>query len=85
MDIDFKIENNRALLLVGEKTVAEGEIEQGENSWTLLHTMVESDYAGGGAGKVLIEKIYEESKVRGVKLEATCPYGKILLEELLEK
>lgn len=78
--ITFDEENNQSLAFDGDKNIGECQFMEGDGSWLIVHTGVREGYEGQGIAKKLVDKVVEEARARGLKMQATCPYAKKLFE-----
>lgn len=71
----FFVEENGRLL--AEMTY----IWAGENKIIIDHTEVSPLLTGKGAGKLLLEKVVELARLKGVKIIPLCPFAKSVFDK----
>ena len=71
----FFVEENGRLL--AEMTY----IWAGENKIIIDHTEVSPWLTGTGAGKLLLEKVVELARLKGVKIIPLCPFAKSVFDK----
>lgn len=70
-------ENDRQIALMTYKKSGAGEI-------TIDHTEVDSNFRGEGFGKDLVGEAVELARENNLKIRATCPYAKRILDATAE-
>ena len=63
-----------------EIEIGECEFEEIENTWNIIHTIVDTKYQGQGIAKTLVKCIIENSEKCNKNLIAECSYAKKVLE-----
>ena len=80
IEIKFEKEKTRAVALDLEKEVGVCEYIEKENTWDIIHTIVNPKYRGQNIAKKLVECVLEEAKKNNKKIFATCSYANKLIE-----
>ena len=80
IDIKFIEKENRAVAYDNEIEIGECEFEEIENTWNIIHTIVDTKYQGQGIAKTLVKCIIENSEKCNKNLIAECSYAKKVLE-----
>ena len=80
INIKFIKKENRAVAYDNEIEIGECEFEEIENTWNIIHTIVDTKYQGQGIAKTLVECIIENSEKCNKNLIAECSYAKKVLE-----
>ena len=80
MNIKWVTKENRAVAYDNEIEIGTCEFEELEDTWNIIHTVVDSQYQGQGIAKRLVECVIENSKRYNKKLIAECSYAKKVLE-----
>lgn len=78
--IKFIKKENRAVAYDNEIEIGECEFQELENTWNIIHTVVDSKYQGQGIAKILVKCIIENSEKYNKILIAECSYAKKVLE-----
>ena len=56
----------------------------GDNQITVDHTEVDEKLRGKGVGEDLVKHVVEYARENGLKIKATCPYAKKVIESTPE-
>lgn len=80
INIEFIKKENRAVAYDNETEIGECEFKEvEENTWNIIHTVVDSKYQGQGIAKRVVECVIENSEKCNKKLIAECSYAKKFL------
>ncbi|GAB4074454.1 GNAT family N-acetyltransferase [Barrientosiimonas marina] len=60
---------------------AEVTFKEAGGAWDIDHTYVSDDMRGSGIGGQLVEKVVAHARENGMKLKATCPFAKQIIED----
>ncbi len=82
--IKFIKKENRAVAYDNEIEIGQCEFKELENTWNIIHTVVDSKYQGKGIAKALVKCIIENSEKGNKNLIAECSYAKKILEKQSE-
>ncbi len=82
--IKFIKKENRAVAYDNEIEIGQCEFKELENTWNIIHTVVDSRYQGKGIAKTLVKCIIENSEKGNKNLIAECSYAKKVLEKQSE-
>ena len=80
ISIKFIRKENRAVAYDNDIEIGECEFKELEDTWNIIHTVVNSNYQGQGIAKTLVKCVIENSEKRNKNLIAECSYAKKLLE-----
>ena len=80
INIKFLKEENRAVIYDENKEIGECNYIENENTWNIVHTVVDTNYQGQGLARKLVECIIENSKKYNKTLIADCSYAKKVIE-----
>lgn len=83
MDIQHKEHGKRGAFFIeqdGEWIAEMTYVRSGENEFTIDHTEIDESLRGRGIGYDLIEKAVEFARAENLKIKATCPFAKKVLE-----
>ncbi len=78
--IKFIKQENRAVAYDNEIEIGKCEFEELEDTWNIIHTLVDSKYQGQGIAKLLVKCVIENSGKCNKSLIAECSYAKKVLE-----
>ncbi len=71
---EFYIENN------GERIAKIQFLDSADSTITVYHTEVDASLRGKGVGEELVERVVKYARDNNLKIVATCPYAKKLIE-----
>lgn len=80
IDIKFIKKENRAVAYDDEIEIGECEFKELEDTWNIIHTVVDNKYQGQGIAKTLVKCVIENSEKCNKILMAECSYAKKVLE-----
>ncbi len=80
--IEFKIEQNKALAYDDKLEIGICEFIENENTWNIIHTVVDNNYRGQGIARKLVDSVIENAKKYNKNLIAECSYAQKVLERL---
>lgn len=69
------IKEDRIELIQEDKVVGKIEFVKDGNELTIAHTIVNSLFRGQGIAKILMEKVIELAKEKGLKIIPVCSYA----------
>ncbi|WP_281679504.1 GNAT family N-acetyltransferase [Synergistes jonesii] len=78
--ISFEKDKQRAAAYDGSAFVGFCEVQMTGESWTIVHTEVESAYGGRGIAKKLIRCVCEQAEKEKADVVPVCTYAKKVLE-----
>lgn len=78
--IKFIKKENRVVAYDNEVEIGECEFKELEDTWNIIHTVVDSKYQGQGIAKTLVKCVIENSQKCNKNLMAECSYAKKVLE-----
>lgn len=79
INIKFIRKENRAVAYDNDIEIGECEFKELENTWNIIHTVVDSKYQGQGIAKALVQCVIENSKKCNKNLIAECSYAKAVI------
>ena len=80
VNIKFIRKENRAVACDNDIEIGECEFKELEDTWNIIHTVVDSKYQGQGIAKTLVKCVIENSEKCNKNLIAECFYAKKVLE-----
>lgn len=80
INIKFIKKENRAVAYDDESEIGECEFKELEDTWNIIHTVVDRKYQGKGIAKALVKCVVENSKECNKNLIAECSYAKKVIE-----
>lgn len=80
VNIKFIRKENRAVAYDNNIEIGECEFKELEETWNIIHTVVDSKYQGQGIAKTLVKCVIENSEKCNKNLIAECSYAKKVLE-----
>ena len=80
VNIKFIRKENRAVAYDNDIEIGECEFKELEDTWNIIHTVVDSKYQGQGIAKTLVKCVIENSEKCNKNLIAECFYAKKVLE-----
>lgn len=87
MEIQHQQHGNRGAFFIDEdgEWVAEMTyVRSGESAFIIDHTEVHDKFRGEGIGKDLVAEAVKFARANGLKIHATCPYARSVLERAEE-
>lgn len=78
--IKFIKKENRVVAYDNEVEIGKCEFKELEDTWNIIHTVVDSKYQGQGIAKTLVKCVIENSQKCNKNLMAECSYAKKVLE-----
>jgi predicted GNAT family acetyltransferase len=72
---EFYIEKN------GERVAMIQYFDSAEGQITVYHTEVDASLRGQGVGEDLVERIVKYARDKGLRIVATCPFARKLIED----
>lgn len=83
INIKFIKSENMAVAYDNEFEIGKCEFKELQNTWNIIHTVVDSKYQGQGIAKALVKCVEENSKKYNKNLIAECSYAKKILYDLI--
>ena len=80
VEIEFKIEHNKAIAYDDKVEIGVCEFIENENTWNIIHTVVDNNYRGQGIARKLVDCVIENAKKYNKNLIAECSYAKKYLK-----
>lgn len=80
VNIKFIRKENRAVAYDNDIEIGECEFKELEETWNIIHTVVNSKYQGQGIAKRLVKCVNENSEKCNKNLIAECSYAKKVLQ-----
>ncbi len=80
INIKFIRKENRAVAYDKDIEIGECKFKVLDNTWNIMHTVVDSKYHGQGIAKKLVKCIIENSEKCNKNLIAECSYAKKVIE-----
>lgn len=77
--IVFEEEMQRSAAYDGDLQIGECEYSQSGNTWSITHTGVREAYGGRGIARLLVLKVIEAARAKGVKINPVCSYAQKLM------
>lgn len=81
INIKFIIKEKRAVAYDNDIEIGKCEFKETDNTWNIIHTVVDSKYQGQGIAKALVKCVGENSEKCNKNLIAECSYAKKMLEK----
>lgn len=78
------IKEDRIELIQEDKAVGKIEFVKDGNELTITHTVVNPLFRGQGIAKILMEKVINEAKEKGLKIIPVCSYAVSYFEKNTE-
>ena len=79
ISIVFEEELDRAAAYDRGKLIGECEFSPSEKMWIISHTGVREAYEGKGIARMLVLKVIEAARAKGLKICPLCPYAKKMM------
>ena len=80
--IEFKIAQNKVIAYDDKLEIGICEFIENENTWNIIHTVVDNKYRGQGIARKLVDCVIENAKKYNKNLIAQCSYAQKVLEKL---
>ena len=80
--IEFKIAQNKVIAYDDKLEIGICEFIENENTWNIIHTVVDNKYRGQGIARKLVDCVIENAKKYNKNLIAECSYAQKVLEKL---
>lgn len=80
IQVRFNKQLSKSIAYDGNKIIGECEFLPHDNTWTIIHTIVNDNYRGQGIAKKLVTSIIENGQKENIILTATCSYAKKILD-----
>lgn len=80
IDIKFLKNENRATIYDNDVEIGECNFIEGEDTWNIVHTAVDSKYQGQGLARKLVDCVIENANKYNKKIIADCSYAKKVIE-----
>ena len=80
--IEFKIAQNKVIAYDDKLEIGICEFIENENTWNIIHTVVDNKYRGQGIARKLVDCVIENAKKYNKNLIAECSYAQKVLERL---
>ena len=77
--IVFEEELQRSAAYDGDCQIGECEYSPAGNTWSITHTGVREAYGGRGIARLLVLKVIEAARAKGVKINPVCSYAQKLM------
>ena len=77
--IVFEEGQNRSAAYDGDKLIGECEYIPTDNTWSITHTGVREAYGGKGIARMLVLKVIEAARSKGVKINPVCSYAQKMM------
>lgn len=81
IDIKFIKKENRAVAYDDEIEIGECKFKEIEDTWNIVHTVVDSQYQGQGIAKKLVKCVIQNSKEFRKNIIAECSYAEKILKK----
>ena len=80
--IEFKIAQNKVIAYDDKLEIGICKFIENENTWNIIHTVVDNKYRGQGIARKLVDCVIENAKKYNKNLIAECSYAQKVLERL---
>ena len=80
INIKFLKDEKRSVIYDNEIEIGECNFLENEDTWNIIHTVVDSNYQGQGLARKLVECVIENSKEQNKKIIADCSYARKVIE-----
>ena len=80
INIKFIKKENRSVAYDNDIEIGECEFKELQDTWNIIHTVVDSKYQGQGIAKKLVKCVIENSEKYNKNLTSECSYAKKVLE-----
>lgn len=83
MNIKHRSDEKRGIFFIQQDNNVQAEmtyVKSGERAIIIDHTEVGEELKGQGAGKEMVKAAVEFARENGIKIYATCPFAKKVLE-----
>lgn len=77
--IVFEEGQNRSAAYDGDKLIGECEFIPTDNIWSITHTGVREAYGGKGIARMLVLKVIEAARSKGIKINPVCSYAQKMM------
>lgn len=81
IEIIFAEDECSSLAYVDKKAAGECQYQEKDDKWYIIHTGVREEFGGHGIAKLLVLKIVEEARKRGIKIVPICSYAQKVLSK----
>lgn len=81
IEIKFDKEANKAIAINANTIIGQCEYIEVDNTWNIVHTLVDNSYQGQGIARKLVECVFENAKENNKHVIADCSYAKKILEK----
>jgi uncharacterized Fe-S cluster protein YjdI len=81
IDVRMDPDNNRSVAYDGDREIGECTYQVTSDSINIYHTGVLPEYQGKGIAKRLVYKVLEQAEHQKQKVNASCSYARMVLEE----
>lgn len=82
IEIKFEIDKQRSIAVDDNNIIGVCEFLVKEDTWDIIHTVVDNNYQGQGIAKKLVLEVVEQAKNNNVMLIGTCSYAAKILKNL---
>lgn len=82
IEIVFEKVNNRAIAIDNGSIIGECDFLIKDNTWNIVHTVVNSAYQGQGIARRLVEIVRENALKENNHVIADCSYARKVLDEM---
>lgn len=79
ISIVFEEELQRSAAYDGDLQIGECEYSPSGNTWSITHTGVREAYGGRGIARLLVLKVIEAARSKGVKINPICSYAQKMM------
>ena len=77
--IEYSEKTNQSLAFHGDKIIGRCDYQIKEGKWYITHTVVMSEYGGGGIAKQLVKEVIEQARKRNIKIVPICSYAQKMM------
>ena len=81
IEITFEKDKNRTVAFDNNAIIGECDFVIQENTWNIVHTVVNSKYQGQGIARKLVNCVIENALKENKEVIADCSYAKKVLDE----
>lgn len=81
ISVEFVKDENKVIAYKDKIIIGECQFTESNNTWNIIHTIVDKKYRNLGIARKMVECIIENSKKydRNIKIQADCSYARNII------